>query len=128
MVFLGAYTSLDSHKGEWVPLIYNFTAMHKEMKGKDKEVYLALPEKVIIYRGASEEEIENTHFGLSWSLNQEVARKFAIEMDPTKDKVIYKAIVDKSSISAYTNARNEEECIININLNQEDIFYDVEII
>ena len=47
-------------------------------------------------------------------------------MPPLKDKRIFKAIVDKHSIAAYTNEREEEECIINIDL--DDVFYNVEII
>ena len=125
--FLSAYTSMESHEGEWVP--FNdvekiFAAMRKEMKGKDKELYLSLPNKVTVYRGADVDALDNQDYGFSWTLNQDIARKFATEMSPFKDKIILKAIVDKDYIAAYTNVRKEEECIINTEL--EDWFEDIE--
>lgn len=124
--FLSAYTSLDSHKGEWIPLNCNCSAMHKEMKGADRELYLSLPDKVTIYRGAHIDEYNNGDFGMSWTLNQKIAERFALDMPPVEDKKVFKVIVDKSSIVAYTNEREEEECIMNTDL--DDVFYNAEII
>ena len=125
--FLDAYTSMDAHKGEWVPFNDKekiFAAMRKEMEGKDKELYLSLPNKITVYRGANVDELESEDYGFSWTLNQDIARKFATETSPTKDRVILKAIVNKENIAAYTNAREEEECIINTK--SEDWFEDIE--
>ncbi len=126
--FLAAYISMDSHKGEWIPANEEkiFTAMRKEMKEEDMKLYLSLPNKVTVYRGANVDELESEDYGFSWTLNLDIARKFATVTSPTKDRVILKAIVDKENIAAYTNAREEEECIINVR--QEDCFDEIEII
>jgi len=84
--FLSAYTSLDSHKGEWIPLNCNCSAMHKEMKGADRELYLSLPDKVTIYRGAHIDEYNDGEYGMSWTLNREIAERFALDMPPVEDK------------------------------------------
>ena len=130
--FLGAYTTMDSHKGEWIPFKDTekfFTAIRKEMKEEDKELYLSLPNKVTVYRAADVSECENEEYGFSWTLNQDIARKFATEIHSTKDMVILKAIVDKDYIAAYTNARKEEECIINTIQDDWDAWFeDIEIL
>ena len=125
--YLSAYTAMDAHKNEWVPFNDEekiFAAMRQEMDKEDMELYLSLPDKVTVYRGADVDELANEDFGFSWTLKQDIARKFATETASTKDRVILKAIVDKDYIAVYTNAREEEECIINTKL--EDWFEDIE--
>ena len=77
------------------------------MNDEELKVYRSLPDKVTIYRGYTKGLNRN---GLSYSLSKEKAEWFARRFYPKKAGLIT-LTVDKSSIVAYFNGRNEEEII-----------------
>ena len=82
------------------------------MSLEDLECFNSLPDKLKIYRGGSIHE-SKTGFGISWTLNKEVAEKFVRIKKSLSDEemVIHELIISKSMAVAYLNHRNEEEII-----------------
>jgi hypothetical protein len=86
------------------------------MSKKEIKILKNLPDKVKIYRGVTTDEIESNDFGLSWSLNREVAEFFAFKYRRNYDtssslKTVVELEVDKNEIIAYFHDRGEEEII-----------------
>lgn len=86
------------------------------MSKKEIKILNNLPDKVKIYRGVTTDEIENNDFGLSWSLNREVAEFFAFKYRRNYDtssslKTVIELEVDKNEIIAYFHDREEAEII-----------------
>lgn len=77
------------------------------MEEEDLAAYNALPDKVTLYRGQNCELLN----GISWTLDVEIARKFA-NMCDCEEVGILELEIDKKDIIAYTNCRNEQECIV----------------
>ena len=69
-----------------------------------------------VYRG----QLENQMIGFAWSLDYEVARRFAKGAGSRvpQDGVVYKAEIDASMPLAYLTARNENEVIVGLDLVQ----------
>ena len=69
-----------------------------------------LPETLTIYRGVR----TGSHgLGMSWSLEEEVARKFASRFSFGEDKgVVYKLEVPRDAVLAYIDERGESEIVI----------------
>jgi hypothetical protein len=76
--------------------------------------YLAkLPSDIIIYRGCSIKEIENSQLGISWTLDYNVANTFA-KMKYLKNNIetrIIEKVIKKDQAVAYFDRRNEHEII-----------------
>ena len=85
------------------------------LSDKELEVYHNLDNKVTIYRAMTTEELENKDFGVSWTLQKEVAESFLTHRRYNHTE-IHSVQVDKTDILAYINGRNEHE-IIYINNN-----------
>lgn len=86
------------------------------MSKREIKILNNLPDKVKIYRGVTIDEIESNDFGLSWSLNREVAEFFAFKYRRNYDtssslKTVIELEVDKNEIIAYFHDRGEEEII-----------------
>jgi hypothetical protein len=86
------------------------------MSKKEIKILNNIPDKVKIYRGVTTDEIENNDFGLSWSLNREVAEFFAFKYRRNYDtssslKTVIELEVDKNEIIAYFHDREEAEII-----------------
>jgi hypothetical protein len=84
----------------------------KLMDNEEHEFLKSLPEKITIYRGGSIEEL-NSGYGLSWTLDKEIAIKFVnIKSAISLDKmVVHELIIPKTKVVAYINSRKEEEII-----------------
>ena len=75
-----------------------------------------LPSIVTLYRGQNTEDLD----GISWTTDFEIAKKFAARHKLTINDEdgecieagVLKVEVPKEQIKAYTNNRNEKECII----------------
>ena len=86
------------------------------MNSKELEVIDRLPDEIEIYRGMTVKEFESGDFGISWTLNAERAKFFAYTYQrnySTNDlpKMVHSMTINKNSIIAYTNGRDEEEII-----------------
>lgn len=120
-------------KNEWEPIAWHYALLntytmdgyghHDDFKewfsmfesdyltGEEREQYDELPDKVTVYRGCSVEEAENGIDGLSWTTDFRTALFFAYRHG-TDGRCVVRAEVDKAKIKAFTDDRNESECII----------------
>ena len=84
----------------------------------DVNDFNALPDTITLYRGQNTEDLD----GISWTTDYEMAKRFANRHKMFIKDVevgILKIDVSKSDIKAYTNSRNEKECIITDSSNSE---------
>ena len=82
------------------------------MTPEDYEVFLSLPEKIIVYRGVA---VGRNPYGISWTDDLDMATWFSNRFNrKEKTGYIQKAIVDKENVLAYFNTRNEKELVCNI--------------
>lgn len=102
-----------AEKEDWYPKI-----VINSFLGKQEDIDL-LDNEITIYRGTSFNEYESGIFSQSWSLDEDIARKFAfvhysgmINFSST-DRVLLKTVVNKDSIFYYDKDNNEKEVIIN---------------
>lgn len=83
----------------------------REMMDEDElAVYENLPDEIIVYRGC----YKRNKWGLSWTLEESVARKFPFltrYYKPEQQAILVKAIAKKSSVIAIKLDRNESELI-----------------
>ena len=82
----------------------------------DKEYFNNLPQRVKIYRAMSKVEYQSRNFGISWTLDENVARFFANQYSRdfstlSGPKIVHSILVNKKSIVGYWNDRNEREAI-----------------
>lgn len=108
---LEEYQMVNSWAGEELPIIDE--SLYHQMKGKDKITYDALPDNIIVYRGASLSEITGEYIGQSWTTSIEDAEYFAYIRYESPSRCVLKATIAKSNIYAYVDERNEKECIVN---------------
>lgn len=86
---------------------------HKLMSDDDRIFFENLPAEITIYRGGGEKE-KNDGYGVSWSLNKEIAQQFVNRKKILVNKelmVVYELTIPKSKAVAYFNERMEEEII-----------------
>lgn len=82
------------------------------MSKEDREFLIALPEILTIYRGCSGKEIKHNLYGISWTLNKEIASQFADRKKILAGKSsVVERTIKKSEVIAYFNSREEEEII-----------------
>jgi len=107
------------------PLIVE--SLYDEMCDEDKNYFDDLPLTLEIFRGGYISEFESNSFKQSWSLDLEVAHRFAF-LNPDyslevvkKDRALFCAKILKSDVLAFINSdpdafnQNEKECIVNTN-------------
>ena len=75
-----------------------------------------LPEQITIYRGMTENELKQKHFGCSWTIKKEVADFFANTYQrnfATKNlkSIVHELTIYKNEVIAFFNDRNEFEII-----------------
>jgi hypothetical protein len=115
----------DKQKGEYLSFVYtdseNPSVNNRYWKQWFNEVgmdvmevneideLLALPDKVTIYRGMSKKEKASGTYGISWTLDEEVAKFFAKRFQ--LKGTVEKRIIDKSEIKALLLGRDEKEVI-----------------
>lgn len=119
-ILSNAYTGSDNlyHLKEEVKESFLEDRPYQEylMNDEDFKVYKSLPERLIIYRGMTIEELESNDFGVSWTLSKERAEFFASTYGrnfstDNKPKRIHQIEVSKDEILAYFGDRNEQEVI-----------------
>lgn len=86
------------------------------MNKEEKELLRSLPETVTIYRGMTEAESISKDYGVSWTLNKEVAQFFAFQYRRNhatqgKKKVVEELTINKKDIVAIFLGRKEFEVI-----------------
>jgi hypothetical protein len=75
-----------------------------------------LPEKITIYRGMTENELNQNSFGCSWTLKKDVAEFFATKYSRNFDtnnlkKIVQEITINKNEVIAFFNEREEFEII-----------------
>ena len=88
----------------------------KLMNDSEIEELEKLPAKIKIYRGMTEEEKESGEYGISWSLDKEVAETFALTYAHNYDsvgkpKTVLELEIDKSDVIAHFTDRQENEIL-----------------
>jgi len=78
---------------------------------------ISLPQYIKVYRGMTKAESRNKQYGVSWTLDKNVAEFFAYNYMRNYDTAKYKKTVisktiNKDDILYYSNNRNEKEIII----------------
>ena len=121
---LDRYLMTNKLLGESMPFIKK--SVRKYMREEDIDFFDNLPDTITIYRGTSVSEAIGSilDIGQSWTLELKVAEFFADThcAHYSEDRCIMKAIIPKEFIFAYTNEREEKECIVNY-VKLQDISY-----
>jgi hypothetical protein len=86
------------------------------MSSAESEILNKLPNNITIYRGMTTIENESGDYGISWTLNEDIANSFArtfIRNYETNHMthMVKKMTVEKRNIVAYFDERSEEEVI-----------------
>jgi len=89
---------------------------HALMNNKERAYLQRLSEKITIYRGMTESELDSKNFGISWTLKKDTAIFFAEKYQRNLatnnfKKVVHKLILNKSDVIAFFNERKEFEII-----------------
>lgn len=87
------------------------------MTPKEQGFLRNLPQRIVIYRGMTEQEYESGDLGVSWTLNRSVAEKFATKYPRNHatahlKKMVHKITIDKKEVIAFFNEERSEEEII----------------
>ena len=84
---------------------------------KEERAYLKkLPDRITIYRGMTEKELNQKSFGVSWTLKKEMAEFFAYTYQRNVatnhlKKTVHEMTINKSEVIAFMNGRKEFEII-----------------
>ena len=79
----------------------------------DKALFDTLPDEVTIYRGTSGISVGKARYGMSWTTDLGCAMWFATRWgEDTRDPVCLKGAIQKDSILAAFNSRNEKEIVV----------------
>lgn len=96
------------NKDEWAKLLSSKrTNKHLFMDEDERDYFNALPDKVVIYRGCEEHNMD----GMSWTLDREVAQMFANKYR-SKTGIVRRRMVSKNKLFAYVDLRQEQELIL----------------
>lgn len=116
-IFLHTWSACDDtwhHRGELLTLLRRIKEdRFDSFTDEPRRAYDALPSRVRIYRGCSQERV----FGLSWSLSKDVAATFARghRGKRVSDAVIATTTIKKSDVFAVLDDREEQEVLIDPN-------------
>ena len=109
---------VSPHRLDWLNAItYSRLAYCRDryfMNAQERRRLENLPPVVTIYRGVTNDPTRSTVRGISWTLDQKVADRFAHRFaDPKMDfPHVLETQIPKDRIIAYTNRRREREVII----------------
>jgi hypothetical protein len=83
------------------------------MNVEEREHLVSLPETFTIYRAMSIKEFDSQNYRFSWTLNEDVASKFARtnKMIYDQETKVVQITAQKEFVIAYFNERDEEEII-----------------
>lgn len=92
------------------------------MTKEELHVYNNLPDMVTVYRGCTVKESKRrtNYLGSSWTLDKNIAMKFANRNYPIGETTVLTATVSKDRIISLFTGRGESECII-IDMLKKDI-------
>lgn len=96
---------------ELLELMFSATLPEYLMTDHELDVLDNLPEVVRVYRGVGKIHEDHESERLSWTLDIDVARKFAKRFKNSDKGHIYSGFVNKRDILAYFDSRNEKEVI-----------------
>lgn len=82
---------------------------HSAMEDDEKAAFEAMPDEIVIYRGAIAELNED---GWSWTTDRAKAHWFAKRGFGGEERVVLKATVAKANVLAYLTGRNESEIVV----------------
>lgn len=82
------------------------------MSQEEQDFLKSLPDEIVIFRGGDVMELKKG-FGISWSLNKQVAEKFAKNkrIQTGQEMTVHEKVISKKDVIAYLNSRCEEEII-----------------
>jgi len=107
-----SWTSVEfPHQMDNMDIFFMFTKSSKNllMTTQEFKKYVSLPDIVAVYRGIQGRKAK-VH-GFSWTLDRKKAEWFANRF--SKKGSVYSALISKNDIYMYTNARSEEEIVLN---------------
>jgi hypothetical protein len=81
---------------------------------EERKFVNSLPQQISIFRGMTLEEYESGNFGISWTLDETIAKYFLTTFRRNYDtanseKMVHSLAIDKNQIVAYFNDRKEKE-------------------
>jgi hypothetical protein len=87
------------------------------MEEEEIEYFNSLPDKLTIHRGMTVDEFNSGNFGVSWSLDKEVAEYFAYTYPRNHStqhlpKMVHSVKIKKDKVIALLRERDENEIII----------------
>jgi len=107
---------INTETDSWAPLTRVTKSLRYEMDESDIKIFDKFEEIVTIYRGTGQTEVDNGDFEQSWTIDIEIAKYFAYDLNQEKAetdiRVVLKAQIHKSNIYAYSNHNNESLCIV----------------
>lgn len=112
-----AYVMQDYKKVSITKLKSLFSANRKFrnnlMNKQEFDLLKKMPSPITIFRGGSPREENTKRYGISWSLDREIAKMFASkkELQTKKEMIVIKKRIPKTKVIAYFKERNEEEII-----------------
>ena len=85
----------------------------KLMDNEELKLLKKLPDEITVYRGGSKTELKTKKFGVSWTLDKNIAENFANvkSIRDKKEMVVIEKIISKKDVVAYLISRKEEEII-----------------
>jgi hypothetical protein len=106
---------LSKYKLEELIQIFNEPIPHREnlMSSEDLQKFKMLPHSIVIYRGCSEREAYSNQLRISWSLDKNVAVKFAKRTKQLYqiDSIVLEKTITKEKAVAFFSGRQEKEII-----------------
>ena len=76
----------------------------------------SLPSEIDVYRGMSVAEFDSYQYGMSWSLNEEIAKKFAFTTYYGQPRgVVVKARINRGMVLYYDPTDHEKEVVVGNN-------------
>ena len=110
---------------EWVQYFKDEQLMvyRSYMSDDEQELYSSLPNTLTVYRGVAVDGDYDEGYGLSWTLNKEVARFFSEEYTRRINKhltpIILEQTINKQDIAWILLEREEEEVVVIPNESRE---------
>jgi len=107
--YFGGVTALFKDRApEWEgPRIY---LTHRICNASQLE---SLPNSITVYRGMSESEYNNSSYGMSWSLDKEVSKRFAENSNQSgTNSLVIEAKVNKTDVLYFDPTDHEKEIVV----------------
>lgn len=86
-----------------------FPRRHLMMTEAERQALAAHPETLTIYRGFN---VDGRHLGMSWTLNADTARNFALRFGGHGRPQVASGTVSTAAVIAYLRGRGEDEIVV----------------